>query len=436
MFNTVIDTIGVLLGVIRYEFKSLMSRDLSLHRKNKRALVFAPRLPPYVSGGVYRPISWAKYAGENGWKVDFITVKTPPPYLPAGLHLKDQIPSNCEIHYVDKPCVNPSWRFSPRVDGDFPTALKAAGIALSKYSEMPPDVVVCTGPSFDFFVAGYYVSKILKVPLVLDYRDEWTQNPFSFVKAGNIDGFWEKRCLSHADKVIFTTPTMMEHQIDVFGLDPSRSSVVYNGWELEEHTDNDEKQFEESFGKQGSSVSLMYCGMLTDATLPGPFLNDLALVVSNKESGLGAHEIRLHFVGKKSKTAQNQLSAFPAPEMIDLEEFLPRNLAHERMLLADALLLFTDESMSRYIPGKLFDYLASGKPIIVHGVYGEAAKIVESLESGCFVSAGDYVMLGKAIEKIRENPSLWCGGDLRESWLMKHTRQVQATNFFNTIERV
>ena len=101
----------------------------------------------------------------------------------------------------------PSWTFTERLDvgGPFPQALDWADVGIQTNLSVQPDIVVASSPTFSGFVAGYFISRRLKCPLVLDYRDEWSENPFQFVRKTAFGRAWEKRCLRHATKVIFTT---------------------------------------------------------------------------------------------------------------------------------------------------------------------------------------------------------------------------------------
>lgn len=101
----------------------------------------------------------------------------------------------------------PSWTFTERLDvgGPFPQALDWADVGIQTNLSVQPDIVVASSPTFSGFVAGYFISPRLKCPLVLDYRDEWSENPVQFVRKTAFGRAWEKRCLRHATKVIFTT---------------------------------------------------------------------------------------------------------------------------------------------------------------------------------------------------------------------------------------
>lgn len=59
------------------------------------------------------------------------------------------------------------------------------------------------------------------------------------------------------------------------------------------------------------------------------------------------------------------------------------------MRASDGLLLLNPQSLSCYIPGKTYDYVASGRPILLYGEGGEMAAIVGERKAGVVVPAGD-----------------------------------------------
>jgi glycosyltransferase involved in cell wall biosynthesis len=89
--------------------------------------------------------------------------------------------------------------------------------------------------------------------------------------------------------------------------------------------------------------------------------------------------------------------------------------------------------MERYIPAKLFEYMASGKPVLVHGVAGEASRIVTQLRAGVFGPAGDASALHAALNELRESiPDDWNTPE-RHRWAEQHTREALAQRFFGLL---
>jgi hypothetical protein len=385
--RTMVDTLMVYLKLYYYEVISYFPKILII--KKNQVLVLAAALPPHVTGGSYRPMSWAKYASSHDWQITFLTkdLNSPLQNSKAGEHLAAQMKGQSQINRINKSTLKPSWKLCPKVDGSFLDALNAISEGLKLYKKTKPSVIVATGPSFDYFIAAYYLSKILGIPLVLDYRDEWTENPFPFVNKGKLDEYWEKRIFKFADSIIFTTESMKQHHIKKYAR-TDNIHVVTNGWEPSEHTYNEVAE------KQATNV-LAFVGNIASHNLPFNFINDI-----NKCYEQINKSVKLHFIGHIPEKVKSEMIALDTNRIMTFENFLPRNEANSRMQSCSALLLFNPPELARYLPGKVFDYLSACRPIIVHGNEGETSKLISKLSAGYFVNTGNTTLLQQTLNQL------------------------------------
>lgn len=97
--------------------------------------------------------------------------------------------------------------------------------------------------------------------------------------------------------------------------------------------------------------------------------------------------------------------------------------------ISDVLLvsLKNDVVFDTFIPSKMFDFMACGKPIIL-SVNGEARRIFEEAQAGIYVRPENFYELSTAIIKLYENPELCCRcGENGRSYVIKNfSRQEQA----------
>lgn len=389
----------------------------------RRVLLVAPTLPPGHSGGVFRPLHLLCQLVERGWNATAIARQVPTSPTEAGLDLETRIPSSVSILRVNKPTLRPSWSFFPDIDGGFVRAL--AIFDLAKTTERPT-VILATGPNFETFVAGYYISRYFRSRLVLDYRDEWTECPFPFVRKRNADRFWEKLCLRQADAVVFTTETQRRHQLEVFSeLDPAKAHVIPNGWQPED------------FSPTGAGdnaivrdkILISFVGTLRH-TPPGPFLADVEDVIRG-EPNLKSR-LRLRFIGSKGEEATRQLASFPHQELLESMDPVAKKTANSMMKSSDALLLLNPPPLERYRPGKMYEYVAAGRPILVYGTGGEVGDLVTRLNAGFVVPEGDTAGLAKAIRSI--DAGTWQPSDHISTWLQEHTRDATSGRFVDVLE--
>jgi len=400
-------------------------------RGDHHALVIAWSLPPLFSGGTPRPCSFLRHAAEFGWRVSALGGPAPGTPTPAGLAALAALPPGLRILRSASPGLKPSHRLFDRladVDGSLLAAIALYRAGLDGLQDDPPAVVLASGPPFCVFVAGHFLARACGARLVLDYRDEWTENPFDFVDRHPLDRWWEVRCQQSASRVIFATPSLRRHQLSAFpDLDPARAVVVPNGWESEPENRPG------TAARAAGAVRLGFVGTLAQHSPAGPFLAALDQAAALSPDLVNA--VRVTLIGHKMPDERATLQAFPHPGMIEDIGLLPKETADARMREFDALLVFATEDLARYFPGKLFEYIAARVPVLIFGHRGEASEVVEDIGAGLFVPEGDPAALLAAIETLRagrfalNTPAI-------DAWLAAHHRRALAERLFALLDDV
>lgn len=398
----------------------------------RHLLLVAWSFPPDVNGGVYRPTSLVRYGKKIGLKISVISSPLPKNPTVAGVDLFHSLPEDIDMFRVKPVNIIPSYRWFPRIDGGFVNSLNLFSDAKLKLRDDPPSIVLATGPPFQSFVAAYYISRYFGAKLVLDYRDEWTECPFDFVSSTKSDRCWERRCLKAADVVIFTTTSHLEHQLKTFrDLKREKCSVIPNGWEPTDFTvGGDDKVPPE---KTDRKCRIAFVGNLGRHTLPGRFLSSLEKVLFRRPDLCG--KISVQFVGNKCIDAVDQLSGFSFPMVLKTIGLVPKKEANRIMRDADALLVFNEERFARYLPGKLYDYLAAGPPILCVGDSGEIADLLRRYDSGRILRWDSDVDLEQALDLLLEGETSCTKRSQLEEWLSDHTREKMAINMLDRIHR-
>jgi glycosyltransferase involved in cell wall biosynthesis len=412
-----------------------LARTVS-HRRRSRAaalprhlLLLAWTFPPRTSGGVFRPAALARYATQRGWRVTVICEAEPPKSSSAGRHMLEYVGPSARILRVSPSTLRPSYRAFPSVDGGFLNALAISDVARRELANDSPGVIVASGPPFHTFVAARYIGRSTGAPYVLDYRDEWTECPFSFVDPGNADVSYERACLRGAARVVFTTESHLRHQLRTFPVvEPSRCLVIPNGWEPA-----DVPVSTDTPSPSRAGLHIAFVGTLGSYTPLDTFLKTLGAVVE-RAPALGT-ALRLTLVGHRSDATDRTLRAFAHQRWLQVIDEVPRPQALAIMRQADALLLINDATFARYRPGKLYDYLAMGTPILVYGSGGETAQVVEQFEAGSVVPAGDVEALESALRALPALRGRAAQRGVRD-WLARHTREHLAGQMIDLMEEV
>ncbi len=397
----------------------------------KRILVLAWEFPPKVTGGVYRPASFVRHAHECGWEVFVVTGPQPGTITEAGHYLLGKIPTGVSV--INSPAVTRGahpWPL-PNIDGGILNALSVYNTARASIDMENPGVILASGPPFHNFVAGLWLSRQFGWPLILDYRDEWTECPFGFVKKDRVNRSWEARCLSAASRVIYTTESQKQHNLGKFtALTPSRCEVVYNGWDPRDFSASASAPPSHRHIGQGK-LTLAYLGNLGAMASPQEFLDTLGQML-DKHPEL-AERLEIIFIGPKQPGAIELLAGFPFPRVIKSLDPIPKPEACRLMTQVDGLLLLNPPSIARYIQGKFYEYVASRTPILVFGKGGEMASLVEHLAAGVVIPANDVKALFEGLNKLKTHAA---NEDRIAQWLNDRTRDHSASKMLNVVTAV
>ncbi|MBL8449921.1 MAG: glycosyltransferase [Dechloromonas sp.] len=417
------------------ELRCLASTIRPARGKPVRVALIVRDFAPAITGGVYRPAALARHLVKAGMEVEVLAVTGPEAPTPAGLQLLAQIGSAVVIHRIPESTRVTSYRLFPRVDGGLLNAIGIFDYARKIWRRDPPQIVIASGPPFHTFIAGYHLARYLGSKLILDYRDEWSLNPFDFVRKEPQDREWEARCLARADLVTVTTASQRDLLDETYGgtLAP-KCEVIANGWESEGEPFRPAVE-----PHRDKRALLLFAGKLGGHTDPERFLGALARILREHPGLEGRLVVR--FVGNKTQATQDALARFPFPGVVESHPLVPLHEVQAMMGAADALLLFHDERFERYLPGKLYEYLAARRPVLLLDDRGESTRLVQSLKAGWSVQSSDVAAIHAMVLNVLElksrreqegqpeNPDL-------DRWLQANTRARMAARFQEQIERL
>jgi len=374
------------------ELLELFRRLTTPHR---RLLLFSYLYPPLGGPGVQRPCKLVKHLKTEGWHTDVVAVgdivhhsrepqmlrecahdtltRTPsldPMYLlrrlrgrKAQKHIYFNTPES------RKRLVRGIFPIEDKI-GWLPFAV-AAGLRLA--ARRRPDVVAAVIGPYTAAIAAYYVARLRRLPLVVDYRDQWTLYPWERYLTPlhrRLAEYWERRILRAAARVTIIGETYRDELCARFGEElRGKIDVVYNGW--------DEQDFAgvEPLPAEGTQVS--YVGNFNANRTPRYFLDALRLL---RQRGELPADITVTFTGNSFLEARELMNAPDLADIVRAEPQVNHREAVRRELGASLLLLFIPTPMGEgVLTGKLFEYLRAGRPILAMvPPQGEAARILRS----------------------------------------------------------
>jgi glycosyltransferase involved in cell wall biosynthesis len=174
-------------------------------------------------------------------------------------------------------------------------------------------------------------------------------------------------------------------------------------------------------------------GTLAEHTPPNNFLDSLQGLLTEEPGRIP--NIRIQFIGRRSSSTDEAIRSFKFPTVIEVIDHVGKREANRRMQESDGLLLLAAPDLERYLPGKLFDYLASRRPVLVFGSRGESARLVDQLGAGVFCPSGSVAALRDALVRL-EKLDMTCQPKSVDVWLEEHRRDVLAARAFQIVESV
>lgn len=260
--------------------------------------------------------------------------------------------------------------------------------------------VVTTSPP----PSAHFVGLALRrrgVRWIAEFRDGWTfeppHPPWPSALQRRLDATLERRVLQNADAVVGVTAPIADDLRRRYGAD---ARLITNGFDPDELT---------SAAVDGSPLdphrhSFVHTGRMGIARVgPRPLLDAVRLAV--RDDPAFAERAELVFAGPLTQEEDDLLAAPDVARVVRRLGWLERPRALQLQRAADTLILITEGTTRRSVAtGKLFEYLGSGRPILVLGAGTEAARIVAEADAGIAVPATDPEAIAIALRELVARP--------------------------------
>jgi glycosyltransferase involved in cell wall biosynthesis len=233
------------------------------------------------------------------------------------------------------------------------------------------DCVITTSPPHSSQLIGLALKNEFNIKWIADLRDPWTEiyynkELYRTTFAKKKDYRLEQLCLQKADKIVVVSPDIQRR----FGAGRTeildKISVIPNGF--------DEADFQEKNEKSQNCKVIRYVGNLGEQYRIEGFLNAFALLLKKDI------EWKLEFIGNSHGTVQYKANELGISQNVQFISYVEHKEAVKYMQEATVLLMIIPEIENNkgILTGKLFEYLATGNPILNIGPKdGDAAEILK-----------------------------------------------------------
>lgn len=405
----------------------------------RKVLIVSYLFPPAGGIAVQRALSFAKYLPPLGWEVHVLKAwNTAAPVMDPALCA--QVPSSVVIHQTFTPEIPFSLRqrlwnlmsgrrngskvpANPRPPGRPPLAARIARrilcpepeiawvpFALRKASAIVRrygiDTVIVTVPPFSALLVGVGLKRRFPhIKLVSDFRDEWLTfylTDFEFqnsVHTRRRAEQIEREAVETSDSVIAVTPSSLEEIRKRHPAQPdSKFACVSNGYDPEMF-----RSFQPRSHGLPEKIVVTHMGTVYKTASPKYYLDALDALPDHIAS-----RFETRFIGRVSDSERAVFEG--RKSAVRLFGFMPQEEALRWVEETDYLLLTMTDPIS--LPGKLFEYLAMGKPILAFSPPGgEVDRLLSDTGAGSCVHPCDDV--GKrAVLLAACNVQAWPRADL------------------------
>ena len=252
----------------------------------------------------------------------------------------------------------------------------ASAVALGIFLRRRPKVVVTTSPVASAHLIGLLLSR-LGVPWVADLRDGWRFEPprrdWPLASQRHFDSMLERLVVTRADAVVTVTEPLVTDIATRLGVE---AQLLTNGFDPE---DEPPEELVESAPTNRNLVTFVHTGGagMDPAKTIEPLLQ--AIVATNAQD-----QVEVLVAGSMSAYESELFSRPEYSDFVTHLGFQERSDALALQRAADWLVLITSGNRRSEASGKLFEYLAAGRPILVFGEDSAAAEIAEG--AGCGVT--------------------------------------------------
>lgn len=397
----------------------------------KTILVIAHFFPPTGGAGVQRSSKFVKYLPTYGYLPVVVTGARDPTdrWSPEDLTLLSDIPDNVVVYRAkwEKGKAPRSGKHSPRQEALYECAV----VAVEKHR---PDLIFVSMSPFQDASVASALSARFDIPWVADLRDPWALDEFQVYQT-RFHRYMHlrrmKRALITASGIIMNTPVAKRRLIEVFPEFRRRPVIsITNGFDTEDVSITHTKEHGECFkivhtGTFHTQIGLhqrahdeLYrilgkCSSGVKLLPRSPFFLLQALDrIYDRDPDI-MKNIQVIFAGTMSEEDTRLISDSKIAGRVVVTGYLDHVRSASHVCSADLLFLplhgLNKSDRSSIVPGKAYEYIASGNPILAALPAGDARDFIEESGNCWLADPGDVSALEMG---IRHFYGQWIDGSI------------------------
>lgn len=393
----------------------------------KRVLILSPFYPPFPRpGATKRTENFVRYLPENGWEPVVLTMDwgygDDPNAKRGGL-------------FYTRNIAYASWKAYQVADVDEQASLGSRVLkrliavlrAIKTYILVPdelvlwfcwvlpamrrvlrdakPDALYVTAPPNSSLLIGVVLKKLYKLPLICDIRDDWCGNPLMEKKSfllRMVERCMEGWVVKQADRIVVVTQSSLELWSRRYPGANRKLELIPNGYSEEEYAAAGAYEF--------GDIALVHVGSLESNRSPEPLYRALARLDRS------ARRVGFHQYGLTLREFRDMSQQYGIADLVHFEGTIPPGETISRIKGASLLVLLPTQNAPTAIPGKAYEYLRTGKPVLLISRTNATTQFLKDFPRVYHVEPDDTEGCLAVIQKIagsNETPGTPDGEDIR-----------------------
>jgi glycosyltransferase involved in cell wall biosynthesis len=397
----------------------------------RRILLHAYHFPPTGGSGAQRPARIARHLPEFGYEPVVVTAPRPTGerWTPTDASLGSEVPASTIIRRIPgpEPASSKGWRLRAerwlrlREPWSHSWIKSSTAVGIEAARETNVDLVYAWMQPYSSAEAAARIAAAIDRPWVADLGDPWALDemmiyPTTFHR--RLEQRLMRRALASADGIVMSTPEAKSRLLDAFPeFADEVVAVIPNGFETSDfsapvpprtddafrivhtgylHTDLGQRQ------RRSAAVSRVLGGAVPGVdilTRSHVFLLEAVERVRRGHPEICEH-LEVHFAGVLSEQDLAVARRSPAARTLG---FMPHAESLQLMQSADLLFLpmhdLPDGVRATVVPGKTYEYLASGRPILAAVPDGDARDLLAAAGNALLCRPSDVDGIAAAIVK-------------------------------------
>jgi len=419
----------------------------------KRVLIIAYYFPPMGGSGVQRPLGFAKYLPEYGWKPIVLAPE-------AGIYhtfdsslmgeIEDQ---EIDIIRVQKGTFFQGFGKKKKISyGKFKGKLlrlftswfmlpdnkkgwikPAVEEALNFHKGHNFDAVFATGPPFSNHIIAAKLKQETGVPVILDFRDAWFDN--QYVKYPTV---WHRNKMSKLESKTVQTANAITvvnsaYENDLFTRYSfiRRPILLPNGYDpelLHSKTEN----------RKNKKFVITYAGLFYSKIQPDQFLKAVTIALDRNPDL--AKDIEIQFVGSEEKAYARLIKTLGLNDLVSFKGYKSHDETVRILQNSDVLLLILSDKtkMENVTPGKMYEYFGTRKPILALVPRGVTRHLLKRYKAVMIAHPDDVSMISHELLKFYQlwkSDKLPKGDEIFSASFNKIKQSRKLANILNSIKK-